>query len=159
AEVLLALGGRTRNKEAGAELDKYLDLGGKPTPEAHRARGLLQAQRREYSKAVEAYTQALLLRRDADVLSNRGWAYLMQDGLRPALDDFDAALKLNPKDADALAGRGTALVIRGRVADVAEATAAAEKSLRPRPLTVPRLMACAGIYARAAGVLGAANDP
>jgi tetratricopeptide (TPR) repeat protein len=157
AEVLLALGGRS--KDAGAELDEYLRLGGKPTPEAHRARGLLHAQRREYAKAVEAYTQALLLRRDADVLSNRGWAYLMQDALRPALDDFDAALKLNPKDADALAGRGTALMIRGRVADVAEATAAAEKSLRPRPWTVPRLMACTGIYARAAIVLEAADDP
>ena len=83
----------------------------------------------------------------------------MQDALRPALDDFDAALKLNPNDADALAGRGTALMMRGRAADVAEATAAAEKSLRPRPWTVPRLMACAGIYARAAGVLEAANDP
>jgi tetratricopeptide (TPR) repeat protein len=108
---------------------------------------------------VEAYTQALLLRRDADILSNRGWAYLMQDALRPALDDFDAALKLNPKDADALAGRGTALTIRGRVADVAEATAAAEKSLQPPPRTVPRLMACARIYTRAAGLLEAANDP
>jgi tetratricopeptide (TPR) repeat protein len=157
AEVLLALGGRS--KEAGAALDQYLKLGGKPTPEAHRARGLLHAQRREYGEAVEAYTQALLLRRDAEILSDRGWAYLMQDALRPALDDFDAALKLNPNDADALAGRGTALMLRGRVADVAEATAAAEKSLRPRPWTVPRLMACAGIYTRAAGALEAANDP
>ena len=50
-------------------------------------------------------------------------------------------------------------MMRGRAADVAEATAAAEKSLRPRPWTVPRLMACAGVYARAAGVLEAAKDP
>ena len=46
AEVLLALGGR--NKEAGEALDRYLKLGGKPTPEVHRARGLLHARRREY---------------------------------------------------------------------------------------------------------------
>ncbi len=157
AEVLLALGGR--KKEATAALDEYQKRGGKQTPEAHRARGLLHAQRREYSAAVEAYTQALLLRRDADILSNRGWAYLMQDAVRPALDDFDAALKLKPNDADALAGRGTALTMRGRVADVAEATAAAEKSLRPRPWTAPRLMACARIYTRAASVLEAAKEP
>jgi tetratricopeptide (TPR) repeat protein len=157
AEVLLALGGR--NKEAGAALDEYLRRGGKLTPDVCQKRGVLHAQRGEYGAAVEAYTQALLLRRNAEILSNRGWAYLMQEALRPALDDFDAALKLNPKDADALAGRGTALTIRGRSADVAEATTAAEMSLQPRPWTVPRLMACAGIYTRAAGMLEAVNDP
>jgi tetratricopeptide (TPR) repeat protein len=156
AEVLLAL---KRNKEAGEALDSYLSVGGKPTPEMHRARGLLHAQRHDYRAAVKAYSNALDLKEDAKTLSDRGWAYLMQDAVRPALDDFDAALKHDPNDADALAGRGTALMIRGRVADVAEAVAAAEKSLRPRPWTVPRLMACAGIYARAGGVLEAANDP
>jgi len=156
AKALLA---QKRFDEAGKALDDYLAKGGKPNAAAHRARGLLHAQRREYAAAVEAYTQALLLRRDADILTNRGWAYLMQDAVRPALDDFDAALKLNANDADALAGRGTALMMRGRATDVAEATAAAEKSLRPRPWTAPRLMACARIYTRAAGVLEAAKDP
>jgi tetratricopeptide (TPR) repeat protein len=156
AEVLLAL---KRNREAGEALDQYRTVGGKETAATHRARGLLHAQRREYRDAVEAYSRALELKADAETFSNRGWAYLMQDALRPALDDFDAALKLNPKDADALAGRGTALMMRGRAVDVAEAVAAAEKSLRPRPWTVPRLMACAGIYARAAAVLEGANDP
>ncbi len=154
-----ALLGERRFDEAGRALDAYFAQGGKPHAEAHRARGLLHAQRREYRAAVAAYSQALALKEDAKTLGNRGWAYLMQDALRPALDDFDAALKLDPTDADALAGRGTALTVRGRVADVAEATAAAEKSLRPRPWTVPRLIACAGIYTRAAGVLEAANDP
>ena len=111
AEVLLAL---KRHKEAGEALDQYLRVGGKPTPATHRARGLLHAQRREYRDAVAAYSLALVLKQDADILSNRGWAYLMQEALRPALDDFDAALRLNPNDADALAGRGTALTIRGR---------------------------------------------
>jgi tetratricopeptide (TPR) repeat protein len=155
AEVLLAL---KRNEEAGEALDRYLTVGGKPTPAMYRALGLLRAQRREYPDAVDAYTNAIHLKQDAETFSDRGWAYLMQDALRPALHDFDAALKLDPNDADGLAGRGTALMMRGRAADVAEATAAAEKSLRPRPWTVPRLMACAGIYARAAGVLEAAND-
>jgi hypothetical protein len=49
--------------------------------------------------------------------------------------------------------------MRGRLADVREAMAAAEQSLQPPPRTVPRLLACARIYARAADVLGAANYP
>jgi hypothetical protein len=76
--------------------------------------------------------------------------------VRPARDDFDAALRLNPKDGDALAGRGMVLVLRGRPADVAGATAAAERSLRSGSPTSRRLMACVHIYTRAAGLLEAA---
>jgi tetratricopeptide (TPR) repeat protein len=153
AEVLLALG---RNREASAALDQYLRVGGTPTPATHRARGLLYAQQHEYRAAVAAYSQALLLKEDAETLRDRGWAYLAQDAARPALDDFDAALRLNPKEADALAGRGTALVMRGRAADAAEATAAAEQALQAKPRTSHRLLACARIYTRAAGLLEAA---
>ncbi len=154
AEILLAL---KRNKEAGEALDRYLQVGGKPTPAMHKSRGLLHAQQRDYRAAVEAYTNALLLKEDAETLSYRGWAYLMQEAARPALDDFDAALRLDPKHSNALSGRGTALVMRARPADVAGATAAAEQSLRVEPRTVPRLMACARIYARAAAVMDAAS--
>jgi tetratricopeptide (TPR) repeat protein len=155
AEVLLAL---QRNQEAGEALDQYRTVGGKETAAMDRARGLLHAQRREYGKAVAAYSRALDLKEDAEILSNRGWAYVMQDAARAALDDFDAALKLQPGHGDALVGRGTALMMRGRATDVAEATRAAEKSLATGPRTVPRLVACARVYARAAGVL-AVNDP
>ncbi|HEX5270307.1 MAG TPA: protein kinase [Gemmataceae bacterium] len=154
AEVLLALG---RDDEAGAALDRYLAAGGESSARVFQARGLLHAKRREYGAAVEAYTRALVLHRDAETLSYRGWAYLMQEAARPALDDFDAALKLDARHADALAGRGTALVLRGRVADLADATRAAEESLRGGAATVPRLMACARVHARAAGVLDAAR--
>jgi tetratricopeptide (TPR) repeat protein len=106
----------------------------------------------------------LALGPDARTLSYRGWAYLRLEAARPALDDFDAALKRNPQDADALAGRGAALVLRGRVSDVASALSAAEKSLRAEPKTFARLMACVRIYARAAELLRArpapqGNDP
>jgi tetratricopeptide (TPR) repeat protein len=191
AAVLLKLEGR--NKEAGEALDRYLRAGGKPAPKVHRARGMLHAERGEYRAAVAAYSQALFLKEDAETLIDRGWAYLRQKAVQPALDDFDAALRLDPKRAhalagrgwamlmqkaaqpalddfdaalkldpghtDALAGRGTALVMRGRLADAREAMAAAEQSLQPPPRTVPRLLACARIYARAADVLGAANYP
>jgi hypothetical protein len=77
----------------------------------------------------------------------------VQEAVRPALDDFDAALKLNPKSADALTGRGTALVLRGRVADVEKAADAAEQSLQTERITAERLIVCARIYTRAAALL------
>jgi tetratricopeptide (TPR) repeat protein len=55
AEALLGLG---KNEEAGAELDQYLKVGGKPTAAAHRARGLLYAQQKDYRAAVDAYSRA-----------------------------------------------------------------------------------------------------
>jgi formate-dependent nitrite reductase complex subunit NrfG len=150
AQALLAL---RRYDEGSQALDRYLAGGGKPTAAAYRARGLLHAQRRDYRAAVAAYSQALSLKRDAATLSDRGWAYLMQEALRPALDDFGAALQLDAHEADALAGRATALAQRGRPADVPQALAAAEQALRPGAPTAPRLLASARVYCRAAGVL------
>jgi tetratricopeptide (TPR) repeat protein/tRNA A-37 threonylcarbamoyl transferase component Bud32 len=154
-EVLLALG---KHEEAASALDRYLAVGGTPTGETYRARGILYARQRKYTQAREAYTLALVLKKDAETYSDRGWAFVMQGAAEPALDDFGEALKRDPQHADALAGRGLALVMRGRPADLGAATAAAEKSLLAGPRSVPRLTACARIYARAAGVLEAARD-
>jgi tetratricopeptide (TPR) repeat protein len=98
---------------------------------------------------------ALLLNEDAETLSNRGWAYLVQDAARPALDDFDAALKLDAKNSDALAGWGLALILRGQAEDVARATAAGEKSLRWGQRTTHQLLTSVRIYTRAASLLEA----
>jgi tetratricopeptide (TPR) repeat protein len=154
AEALLGLG---KNKEAGAALEQYLKVGGKETAAVHKARGILYQQRKDYRAAVAAYSQALAMEPepDAKTLRNRGWAYLSLEAVRPALDDFDEALKRNPKDADALTGRGTALALRGRAEDVAPATAAAEKALQAEPRTVERLMVCVRIYGRAVELLKA----
>jgi tetratricopeptide (TPR) repeat protein len=155
AEVLLAIG--KRSHEAGAALEQYLKAGGKETAAVHKARGLLFQQQEDYRAAVAAYSQALVLEPDAKTLSYRGWAYLKQEAVGPALDDFDAALKRNPQNADALTGRGMALMLRGRAADMAKATAAAEKALRAEPRTFTRLMACARIFSRAAELQKARN--
>ncbi len=163
AEILLAL---DKQPEAEESLKRYLAVGGKPSPEVFRALGLLAAQRRDYATAVDAYSEALhshrkagfFLRffqqwREAEILSSRGWAFVMQDAAKPALADFDAALKCAPTHADALCGRGTALTLRGQPSDMTEAMALAEKALDSAPRSVPRLFACAKIYARAAEVL------
>jgi tetratricopeptide (TPR) repeat protein len=155
AEVLLAIGGR--HKEAGLALEQYLKVGGKETAAVHKARGLLYQEQQDYRAAVAAYSQALVLEPDAKTLSYRGWAFLKQEAVRPALDDFDAALKRNPQDADALTGRGTALVLRGQATDVAKATAAAEKALRAEQQTIKRLVVCVHIYRRAAELQKARN--
>jgi tetratricopeptide (TPR) repeat protein/tRNA A-37 threonylcarbamoyl transferase component Bud32 len=157
AETLLALG---RNDEGRAALDHYLKATKKPTAAAYRASGLLHAARGEYGEAVEAYTRALQLNNDAETLSNRGAAYLLSEAPRLALLDFDAALKLEPGHADALVGRGLALMMRGRAADVDAATRAAEESLRSGKKEVPRVkmlrtMAAVRTYARAANILEA----
>jgi tetratricopeptide (TPR) repeat protein len=123
----------------------------------HKARGLLYQEQQDYRAAVAAYSQALVLEPDPKTLSYRGWAYLKQEAVGPALDDFDAALKRHPQDADALTGRGTALVLRGRPADLAKATAAAERALRAEQRTLTRLMACVRIYSRAAELQRARN--
>jgi tetratricopeptide (TPR) repeat protein len=153
AEALLAL---KRHKEAGAALDSYLKAGGKPTAKTYRARGLIHQEYREYGPAVAAYTRALWLEEDAPTLSDRGWAYLLEGAAQPALDDFDAALAREPKSPDALAGRATALVLRGRRADVRAALTDAEAALRAAPPTVPRLMTCARSCVGAAGLLQSA---
>ena len=67
--------------------------------------------------------------REAEILSERGWAYVMQDAVQPALADFDAALKYDATHADAQCGRGTALTLRGRPPDMSEALTLAEKAL------------------------------
>jgi lipoprotein NlpI len=155
AVVLLKL---NQTQEAGDALDRYLKCGGKPDSKIYRARGIIHLEHKDYLAAVAAYSQALHLKEDAEILTERGWAYLTQEAATPALADFDAALRLAPADANALLGRGAALVQRARLADVAEAAAAAEKALAlPKP-DVKRLLAGARIYARAARIVGAAKD-
>src|SRR5262249_39091424 len=113
-------------------------------------------------------TRAILLKPDALALRYRGWSYLALGSPRLARPDFDAALRLDREDADALCGRGLAAVqlIRpgaepGAVAREGRAAAAdADEALRlaDNP-TLPLLLGCARVHARAAGVLGAAGDP
>jgi tetratricopeptide (TPR) repeat protein len=190
AQVLLAL---EKHKEAGAALDQYVNLGGKPTVAVYRARGLIYRDQRDYPAAVFEYSLALKtgqphlpalaaetvlsqaipglssgMRQLLDlhvfaldrkervaVLNERGRANLAQEAIRPALNDFDDALKLSPTDSDALVGRGLALVLRGRQGDVAEAISAAERSLGSGTKSPLQLLYCARIYARAAGLVEA----
>jgi tetratricopeptide (TPR) repeat protein len=151
AETLLAL---DRYREAGEALDRYLQCRGTPTAEVYHVGGLIHAALREYAEAVDAYGWALALRPDARTLADRGRAYLKLDAVRLALRDFDAALKLEPAQADALSGRGFARVCVGeRTAGLKDAEAALTNALATGPGTPELMIRTACTYARAVGQL------
>jgi serine/threonine protein kinase/lipoprotein NlpI len=121
-----------RFDEVLSSCDTYLARE-KPTVEVLEIRGLARVARKNYSGAVADFTRALDLVSDVDsgsrsrLLNRRGWAYHFADAARLALDDFDASLKLDQNQSDALAGRGLARV---RLGDWRDAVADAEAAVR-----------------------------
>jgi tetratricopeptide (TPR) repeat protein/tRNA A-37 threonylcarbamoyl transferase component Bud32 len=146
AEILLAQG---HYAEAGQTLDRYLE-GRSAPPEVYAARGIIHYQMREYAPALEAFNRALARKHDATTLSHRGWTYLALDAPRPALADFQAALRLDGGHADALCGRAHARLGQGQLREAVED---AEEALRQGPPTEQLLLKAAGLYARVVGRL------
>jgi tetratricopeptide (TPR) repeat protein len=142
----LALLAQEHYAEAGQALDRYL-LKGTPTAEVYQALGLIHAGQRAYPEAIEAYSRSLLLKQDAKTLGYRGWAYLKLDASRPALADFEAALKRDKEQTDALCGRGHARV---RLGQVAEGVQDGEAALKLGKHTRGLLLSVACLYGRAA---------
>jgi tetratricopeptide (TPR) repeat protein len=145
AECLLELG---QPREALAAFDRYLKSG-KPEVELHRRRARAWASLGDLAAVVNEYSAALTLRRDAVLLTARGWAHLVNAAARPALRDFEAALVLAPDSADALVGQGAARVELGawRLG-----SADAEKALRRQPRSPRLVYRVACTLARAAAV-------
>jgi tetratricopeptide (TPR) repeat protein len=150
AETLRAL---RRYAEAGAALDRYL-VRGRPDFRDYLVRGLLHATLDEHAAAIDAYGEALRLKKEPAVYSHRGWAHLQMDAPRLALADFELALTKGPRTFEAQCGRGMARVRLGRVKD---ATADVEESLALAS-TPEELMLTACVYAWAAS-LSAARVP
>jgi tetratricopeptide (TPR) repeat protein len=153
-EALLAL---ERYDEVVRSLDEHLPGAEKVQERArwYRVRAMVRAARREYAGAVEDYTRALDCRRDAATLTLRGWAYLFQDALTPALHDFREALELDPKNGTAYGGRGYALVRRGRYRQGVE-DAETALACRPENRREPRLLCnAARVFAQAVGWMDA----
>jgi tetratricopeptide (TPR) repeat protein len=153
AEALLKL---NRYEQALRSFDQYLARGGRPAADVYVARGLLRARAGRYAEAVGDYGQALALEPDSATFAYRGWVYLARQAPQPALDDFDAALRLDPDNGDARGGRGAALVHLGRLG---EAVADAEKAVRSGPATPRTLWNAARVYAQAVGRLDAGAGP
>jgi tetratricopeptide (TPR) repeat protein len=148
AEGLVAL---AKYQEAAVWFDQFLQRGGKPGADFYQARGQTRARLGKYPAAIEDFNQALALRRDSSTHSQRGWLYLLERGAPlVALDDFQAAIRLNDKNADAYLGRGSARVALGRHS---AAVGDAEQGLRLGPRDQLLLYKAARIYAQAVGRL------
>jgi tetratricopeptide (TPR) repeat protein len=159
ADTLLALG---RYAEAGKALDRYL-AGRQREAAFYRVRGMIHSRLGEHTRAIEAYSGALLVaqasstgKEEALTRQRRGWAYLQTDAPRLALTDFDTALQLGHRSYQVLCGRALARV---RLGEVAEAIHDADTALKLTDAVGPDpalLSAC--VYARAAN-LAAAGSP
>jgi tetratricopeptide (TPR) repeat protein len=145
-----ARAGLQQYDQAVAALDAYLKNGGKAQAEVYRLRGrvLTQAGGR-HDEAIAAFTVALEKEPNDDrthVL--RGWLYVACEDTRLALTDFQKAIALNARNADAHNGRG---LMRARLGQVTEAVADAEQALRLAPAAAQVSYDAARIYALATG--------
>ncbi len=152
AETLLRL---ARYADAAQSIDRYLSTGGKGTGEIHRVRGMIHTHFGKHAEAVAAYSRALEQKQDAETYSLRGWSYLAQEALKPALTDFDAALALEPKHPEALAGSGMTRMMMGQAE---KALIDIEAALKVGPKTPHLLFQSACIYARAAAQPGTERE-
>jgi tetratricopeptide (TPR) repeat protein len=136
-----------RYDEAVRAYNRYFADGGPAAAEVYRGRGQAHMKLRNYLGAVDDYTRALDMRPDADLHAHRGWAYFFSDAWKPALRDFQEALRLNPDHTDARIGRGLACVMQGQYR---EAVVDARSALRRKPQAPEMMHNIACILAQAA---------
>jgi tetratricopeptide (TPR) repeat protein len=144
----LALLELKRYEPAAGAFGEYLARRGPAVADIYQGRGLARFKLHDYLGARDDYTRALELRKDWDLYHHRGWAYFFTDAWKPALSDFDEAIRLNPKDSGPFLGRGLALVMLGRHD---QAVRAAADALRRKPDTPEMMHNVACIFAQAAG--------
>jgi eukaryotic-like serine/threonine-protein kinase len=150
----LALLELKRYEQAARAFDEYLKQGGEPIADIFRGRGLARVKQGNYLGARDDYTRALEFKPDADLHTHRGWAYVFADAWKPALSDFENALRLSPRSSEAYIGRGLARVMLGSYARAVE-DAEVAVGLAPDSPEMMHNIAC--IYAQAAGTVD--RDP
>lgn len=153
ARVMLTL---ERYPEAIGALD-LCEQKGEHTKEIYRARGQARAKVGQYQGAVADYSRALDLEPDSFSRTRRGWIYLLvYEAPRLALPDFAEAIRQDPENGDAYAGRGYARVFLGQVQ---EAVADATEALREGrgDLDARRYYNVARIFARASALASASE--
>jgi tetratricopeptide (TPR) repeat protein len=143
AEALFHLG---RFQDVIAAFDRYLETG-KPLESVYRGRGLAKSELGQYPGAIEDFTKALELQPTSAVQAYRGWMHVVVDAPKLAERDFQLAIELDPRNADAFCGRG---FVRAISKQPREALADGEEALRLGPKTPRLLYNTARIYAQAA---------
>jgi tetratricopeptide (TPR) repeat protein/tRNA A-37 threonylcarbamoyl transferase component Bud32 len=145
AEVLLHL---QRDEDALRDLDRLLE--GRRDPAQvralYRARAQVRARAGDHPGAIEDYTQVLSAGPDLAGHVGRGWTYLALEAPALAQGDFDRAIGLDPRDADAHNGRAFARIKLGRCRDAVDD---AEQALRLGPTTARHRYNAARVFAQA----------
>jgi tetratricopeptide (TPR) repeat protein/tRNA A-37 threonylcarbamoyl transferase component Bud32 len=153
AQTLLEL---DRFAEAGEALDRYLAATREVPADVYSLRGLIHARNGKLADAIAMYTLALREKpADTETRCYRGWTYLLTDAVRLAREDFDACLREQPSNADALAGRGN---VRIRQNDVEGALADAREAEKIGPVNDRLLYNLARVYAQVALHLRSKSD-
>ena len=98
-------------------------------------------------KQSNSFTRGLQVVPNKKALAYRGWAYLKANATQLAMADFEAVLRLDSANIDALCGRGHARV---RLRQVAAGVQDAEEALRRGLRKPPQLFSLACLYAQAA---------
>lgn len=142
-EILLELG---RPREALAAYALYLKHG-PADAKFYLRRAKARADSGDLVGVVDDLTLALAIRRDATTLAGRGWAQIVAGAPRPALRDFDEALRLGPTE-EARVGRAMALADLGK-RDLA--VAQIEAVLKGEPTASRVLYRAARVLARVGG--------
>src|SRR5262249_8821223 len=147
-----------RPRDALKSFARYLELKGKPDVELYRRRARARASAGDLAGVVDEYTAALALVEDgkarSPLLAARGWAHLVNGASKPAVRNFDDALRRDAGNSNALVGRGTARVELG---EVGAGIADAEAALKLGPHSSRLSYNAARVLARAAGIETAAR--
>jgi tetratricopeptide (TPR) repeat protein len=115
---------------ARKDLDVWVRTG-KPAVQDYRTRARLNVDLQDYPRARDDCTRVLDLQPDAATYATRGWLYLLRlKEPRSAQDDFEEAVKLDPKRGEAYAGRGAAKVEQSHFV---EAISDAEQAVKLGP--------------------------
>jgi tetratricopeptide (TPR) repeat protein/tRNA A-37 threonylcarbamoyl transferase component Bud32 len=144
ARALLQLG---RYEDAIRAFDEYAAKRGSPDADVYRGRGGAHMKLRNYLAAVDDYSRVLEMQADPQMYADRGWAYFFADALKPALRDFQEAVRINPADGEAYVGRGLAQVMLG---DYRAAVGDAEEALRRKLASAEMMHNVACVFAQAA---------
>ena len=159
--VLRCQGVVQRNyREAAMAFDAYLEKGGARSAAVYRQRALAHLKLGQHEEAIEDYGRALEAKpKDEEKVPlhlYRGQEYLVINELKPALRDFEEALRLDPNSADAALGCAHVHVKQG---EFHEGIAEAERAVKGKPKE-PRLwLGAARIYAQAGAQLRDEPDP
>jgi tetratricopeptide (TPR) repeat protein len=134
-------------KQASAALNAFLKRE-EPVAAAYRLRALAKGKLGNAAAGLDDYSRSLDLEPDAPTYVLRGWLYLLHfHSPLLALPDFEEALQLDAKNADAWSGRGYARV---QLRQYREAVADADKARGLDPGNSRTLFNAACVYAQAA---------